>query len=94
MTQVLTGATIGPVIMPVGSGLERRELQGRSALSLILTAVLPKRWLRAGWAGYLILVTLVVEWWRSSQKASMGVSNAVTFSYGYSRSGVLNHLHR
>jgi|CXWL01.1.fsa_nt_gi hypothetical protein len=52
MTQVLTGATVGPVIVPVcGPGLERRELQGRSALSLTLTvgsftAVAPCRF---GW---------------------------------------------
>mgnify|MGYP001304260227 CR=1 FL=1 len=96
MTQVLTGAPIGPVIVTVG-GLALNSVNCKVAttgLSLTLTAVLPTAVApcRVGW-----LPTpcnfggRVVTFF---SQVINGLSNAATFSYGYRRSGVPNCLHR
>ena len=96
MTQVLTGATISPVMVTVG-GLALNGVNCKAAtagLSLTVTAVLPTvvAPCRVGWLptpcnfGGRVVTFL-------SQVIS-GLSNAATFGYGYCRSGVLNCLHR
>ena len=96
MTQVLTGATIGTVIVPVwGLALNGTNCKVATAgLSLTLTAVSPTAVAscRLGWLPTPCnfggrVVTFLSE-------VINGLSNAATFSYGYCRSGVLNRLHR
>jgi len=97
MTQVLTGASIGPVIVTV-EGLALNSVNCKVAttgLSLTLTAVLPTAVApcRVGWlptpcnfGGRGRVVTFLSQ-------VINGLSNAATFSYGYYRSGILNYLH-